>query len=659
MLTATTTKPGDKYRSIQHPRVYRALRRRGYSKESAARISNAQAPGHRVKADDATTVKDANWHAAHGETIQGALKRGNDGTFTSGSSASTALPKPKPPAKPQKRRAHKPKKGRAAKPHKAAKPKLTPEQRQQQRDAAATARRLAVAQQRLAVRLRARDAIRESAITTLAKNDTMNPGAAKALLKLADGKGEDAAYTDSLITHGLMERGEDGKPRLSASGHAVVGALNRGDAQGAAAHVHTSSATHKVAGPSLFTVFKDTNGAYRWLAQTTTAFEDRDNEVISLKSLAADATRMDSDKLYGPLRWWHIGNPNALDAVAPWGPGLDLGWCDFNAVSGKTLIESGTFKTEAIAQWAAANAETLGLSPGFFHPPTEPDQDGVFHHIRRFERSLAPKGRVSNLFTAFAVTRHRTHKEYTPVDPAKISQLLDMGFDQATLKALLANVTQTEKTAEAAGVRFKETAPVANPMLDQLSALETQIAALKATMAAPPTAATTTDEEAKAADDATTQLQEPADDAAAEDTDEDAAEDQAFMDAISAMLDAKLAPVLAALDIQGKVEKMVSGLQGELKAMAGGTATATKTLAIQSQEVVNEITSLKARLAELESGQTNLQRGHIASQAASTITEKAADLAVQSQLVPLSPIEQDLEWASRVAQFAAGFGPPA
>lgn len=35
--------PGKKYRSIKKPKVYEALRREGKSKESAARISNAQA----------------------------------------------------------------------------------------------------------------------------------------------------------------------------------------------------------------------------------------------------------------------------------------------------------------------------------------------------------------------------------------------------------------------------------------------------------------------------------------------------------------------------------------------------------------------------------------------------------------------------------------
>lgn len=35
--------PGKKYASIKRPREYEALKRRGYSKRSAARISNADA----------------------------------------------------------------------------------------------------------------------------------------------------------------------------------------------------------------------------------------------------------------------------------------------------------------------------------------------------------------------------------------------------------------------------------------------------------------------------------------------------------------------------------------------------------------------------------------------------------------------------------------
>ena len=40
--------PGDKYRSLQNPAQYERLREKGFSKESAARISNAKTPGHQV-----------------------------------------------------------------------------------------------------------------------------------------------------------------------------------------------------------------------------------------------------------------------------------------------------------------------------------------------------------------------------------------------------------------------------------------------------------------------------------------------------------------------------------------------------------------------------------------------------------------------------------
>ncbi len=41
--------PGKKYRSIKKPRVYEALKRKGYSKSKAARISNSGAKGGRRK----------------------------------------------------------------------------------------------------------------------------------------------------------------------------------------------------------------------------------------------------------------------------------------------------------------------------------------------------------------------------------------------------------------------------------------------------------------------------------------------------------------------------------------------------------------------------------------------------------------------------------
>jgi hypothetical protein len=41
--------PGKKYRSIKRPKIYEALKRKGYSKAKAARISNAQAKRKRTR----------------------------------------------------------------------------------------------------------------------------------------------------------------------------------------------------------------------------------------------------------------------------------------------------------------------------------------------------------------------------------------------------------------------------------------------------------------------------------------------------------------------------------------------------------------------------------------------------------------------------------
>jgi hypothetical protein len=41
--------PGKKYASLQNPKQYESLRKKGFSKASAAKISNSQSPGHKVK----------------------------------------------------------------------------------------------------------------------------------------------------------------------------------------------------------------------------------------------------------------------------------------------------------------------------------------------------------------------------------------------------------------------------------------------------------------------------------------------------------------------------------------------------------------------------------------------------------------------------------
>lgn len=240
-------------------------------------------------------------------------------------------------------------------------------------------------------------------------------------------------------------------------------ALRRATAERAQALAARAIAQLTKEHPSSFQVFKASDGQWWWVAVSSTAFVDRDEEIVSTKALAADCERADADGDYGPLRWWHI-------------PGVDIGDCRFNAMSGRSLIEMGTFRHPALAQAAAAAAPGLELSIGFKHLPDEPRPveaggPAVYTYIRRFERSLTPRGRASNVLTAFAVTRKES-----PMDQAKIKEALQkLGTNpeaRAVMQQIIAEAQTREKQAEEAGLAFKDAPPWAQALIQRIEALE-------------------------------------------------------------------------------------------------------------------------------------------------------------------------------------------
>lgn len=145
---------------------------------------------------------------------------------------------------------------------------------------------------------------------------------------------------------------------------------------------------------------KQVGDNYRWFSVSSTAFIDKDRQIVTTAALQRDVelseTLKESQGDYGPLRFWHVGIPG--------GPGLDLGRCDFRLMIGRSLIESGTFVSKEIGQRAKELADELELSIGFRHPKSEPGQDGLFHNTLTLERSLLPSSKGSNLLTTFAVS---------------------------------------------------------------------------------------------------------------------------------------------------------------------------------------------------------------------------------------------------------------
>lgn len=604
MHIVTTTKPGDKYRSIQRPRVYRALRRRGYTKQEAARISNAQAPGH--------TVKAPNYGAKRGETIAGNLKRGDDGKFASAGKPSA----PKPAGKPR------PTKPRAAKP-----PKQTPEQR---------------AQARTAEQAKNRDKVYSQ--LGLAED------AADSLTRL--GAGEAVEDDGGLVKMGLAEVDSAGKLRLSTAGRAMLNAAERGDL-GAARDAASRAQDRKVAtdsrtaarakreaerakrtaererkraeaeaaklakggggggggkkeppekrrivggtlgtaaendaiarafGRKSFAVFKDARGADRWLAISSTAYRDRDEQIVSVKALATAVARGDQSQQRGPLRFWHV-------------PGLDIGDCDYQATAqdGRFLIESGTFRKPEYAAALKQRGDGYQMSIGFVHPATQPDAAGVFSDIAIFERSVVPPGRASNPFTRI------TTKESRMLEPNKLAALKALlGPDE--VDGLLAQVETTDKSAQEKGVAYKSddaptvyTGPDGTPGIIQ----DGRFVALKA---APPFVK---DDEAPAIEDEA-KADPPMVEEAVEEVAEEPAEGGAYLTPEElSEITAALAPALAAAVVDAlmpalNMETKIGKLVDEFKA---GFATATARKDASDAEKAEQIAALKAQQAEID-----------------------------------------------------------
>lgn len=596
------------------------------------------------------TEKAPNYGARGGQTIAGDLGRGDDGKFTSASSGGDGKSKDEKP------------KGSAKKPK-----SPSPEQqaRQAQRD-----------RERAEDRAQ-RAADRKLRLTRQAQRDQERAEDRKQ--RAADRKQQAEEKRQRELDKQRQQVKPEGKPKGGGGGKKSE--QNEGsdklDKQiDSLRNLANLFGRGKTDG---FVVFKDAKNEWRWIARTTTAFQDRDDEIISTKALIDDVARTDRDGRYGPLRWWHIGNPDPNNADAPWGSGLDLGWCDFAAVSGHSLIESGTFKSAEIARVIAAKADQLGLSPGFFHTSSEPDAHGVFHHIRRFERSLAPKNRVSNPFTAFAVASTATKGDNT-VHEQKIAQLKALGLSGPMIADLLTDTIQTEKTAEASGVRYKE---ATSAELSQIATLKAQLAALEkalggAKKAEPEEEADEADEETLAQERATEAAVPavPADVAAAveavEETEKLDAPDELedFDDAfdestlralireecVQAITQA-LAPLTEQLALATKLEKQIGGLQSDLKAAFGGVATKAaaveKAVEAEQSAVGGELAALKAKLDALQGTTTRYQ----ASTALDTVTQRAEELAEKAKPVqaPLAGSLGDISnWISQVATTSIG-----
>lgn len=230
-----------------------------------------------------------------------------------------------------------------------------------------------------------------------------------------------------------------------------AGARHSGADQTKVQNIHDHSVDLGASCP--MSVFKDANDKWRWVLFSSSAYKDRDGEIVSTKAQEDDIARMDASGDYGVLRWWHVGNPYTTKS-ADWksytaGPGINLGTCDYSAMQGRIRVESGTFDNDAVGEAFSKVANKQSVSIGFSHPDDEPI-GGTFENIHTFERSLLPDGINSNYLADVLVIT----KENKEMDDKKVNALKELLGDELTTH-VLAQAAKSDKDAEAQGLKFK------------------------------------------------------------------------------------------------------------------------------------------------------------------------------------------------------------
>jgi hypothetical protein len=190
-------------------------------------------------------------------------------------------------------------------------------------------------------------------------------------------------------------------------------------------------------GGSNFSI-KQVGDSYRWVLISSNSYQDRDGEIVTQKALEDDVARADGDGEYGPLLWWHEKS-------------IVLGQCTGNAMHNRMLIEWGTFKSAAVAEKFKQAGPNLGVSIGFNHPVTQPDADGLFHNVRRFERSALPHTVASNTLTAIPIVEKESFMLKEKIDALR----LVFGGDDALVNSVISLADTQQKAADEAGIRTK------------------------------------------------------------------------------------------------------------------------------------------------------------------------------------------------------------
>jgi 2'-5' RNA ligase len=400
-----------------------------------------------------------------------------------------------------------------------------------------------------------------------------------------------------------------------------------------------------------FTIFKDRKGQYRWVGVSSSSARDGDGETISRKALADDVARKDLTHDYGPLNWWHTP--------------IELGTCDFNAMDGPLLVESGTFKNVQVAlaveKAIAGGALKPAMSLEFKHDQPArkeiPIPGLVFNTISRVGRALLPAEIASNPLTRFQVYRAATAANNQEVeksmltDEEKRKKALDI-FGPEFLSALENENEAAVKMAQSMNTVFKAMAPSTTdpakkkddeePPAGQDQAAPVVDKADPALAADPALVADPAAVEGGGVEDGTFE-DGPADDEA------DAIM-QGLYDQIAQIVQERVTAV--ATEIKDALTSVSATSTKEVNDQLAANTLAMKEVATAFEKVLGENTALKARLDVLEGKQPPVIQQRISQAKTQPVTDPAVIAALKEQnkpsVAPNDPFKAIYDaWAAR------------
>lgn len=191
-----------------------------------------------------------------------------------------------------------------------------------------------------------------------------------------------------------------------------------------------------------FTVYKEADGAYRWLAIYSNKFRDRDNppEIISEASHLNFVKAVNSGELSFPELWlWHVQGSR-------WGQADFVGYDDNGFAVATGTVDKGK-------EWVADSLKgdlltSHGMSKNSIQRNDSTDSTIITGHITK-EISPLPASVAANEFTGFFILDEVKEMALPEQDKAKLAAL---GVDADRLEA-----EAQEKAKDTEGLEFKKT----------------------------------------------------------------------------------------------------------------------------------------------------------------------------------------------------------